>query len=127
VSLWTPLSQPAVAARWFGPALVWLWPVPLAVLACAWGILRAVRVRAEVLPYLLTLGLITLGYMGFLISIWPNLIPPGISLWDAAAPRSSLEFTLVGAVIILPLILAYTAWGYWVFRGKVRASDAGYH
>lgn len=127
VSLWTPLSQPAIAARWFGPALAWLWPVPLAVLACGWGILHAVKIGAEIRPYVLTLALIALGYLGFLISIWPNLIPPGISLWAAAAPESSLKFTLAGAVVILPVILAYTAWGYWVFRGKVRAHDEGYH
>jgi len=127
VSLWTPLSQPAIASRWFGPALSMLWPVPLAVLACVGGILHAVKIRNEIRPYLLTLALIALGYAGFLISIWPNLIPPGISLWAAAAPQSSLKFTLVGVVFILPVILAYTGYSYWVFRGKVRAHDEGYH
>lgn len=127
VSVWTPQIHAAIAERWFGPALRWLWPVPLAVLACGWGIQRAVQKGSERAPYLLTLALITLGYAGFLISIWPNMIPPSISLWQAAAPESSLRFTLVGAVVILPLILAYTAWAYWVFRGKVRATDEGYH
>ena len=127
ISLWTPLSQPAIADRWFWPALRFLWPVPLAVLACVWGILRAVRRRREVLPYLLALVLVALGYVGLLISIWPNLIPPDISLWAAAAPPGSLKFTLVGVGLILPLILLYTGYAYWVFRGKVRADDSGYH
>ena len=127
VSIWTPLSQPAIASRWFGPALSALWPVPVAVLVCVYGILRAVRARNEILPYLLTLGLIVLGYTGFLISIWPNLIPPGVSLWQAAAPESSLKFTLIGVVFILPCILLYTGYSYWVFRGKVQAGDVGYH
>jgi cytochrome d ubiquinol oxidase subunit II len=127
VSLWTPLSQPLIAERWFGSALPWLWPVPLAVLACVYGILRAVKARNEILPYLLSLVVITLGYLGFLISIWPNLIPPGVSLWAAAAPASSLKFALVGVVFILPVILFYTGYSYWVFRGKVQAHDEGYH
>jgi cytochrome d ubiquinol oxidase subunit II len=127
VSLWTPLSQPEIARRWFGPALGMLWPVPLAVLACVYGILRAVRARREICPYLLSLVLIALGYLGFLISIWPNLIPPGVSLWAAAAPESSLKFALVGVVFILPVILFYTGYSYWVFRGKVHAHDEGYH
>ncbi|WP_028534532.1 cytochrome d ubiquinol oxidase subunit II [Paludibacterium yongneupense] len=127
ISVWTPLSQPAIASRWFGPALSMLWPVPLAVLACARGILQAVKTGNETRPYLLTLALIALGYLGFLISIWPNLIPPGVSLWAAAAPESSLKFTLIGVVAILPVILFYTGYSYWVFRGKVRPHDEGYH
>ena len=78
-------------------------------------------------PYFLALGIVFIGYSGFLISIWPHLIPPSITLWEAAAPHSSQAFALVGALIIIPIILAYTALGYWVFRGKVREDDAAYH
>ncbi|MBM3116843.1 cytochrome d ubiquinol oxidase subunit II [Jeongeupia naejangsanensis] len=128
VSVWTPLREPAVAARWFSlPNFFWLAPVPLAVLGCAWGIRRALRQGRDYAPYFLALAIVALGYCGFLISIWPYLIPPAVTLWDAAAPASSQSFTLVGALIIIPVILAYTALGYWVFRGKVRADDAGYH
>ena len=60
------------------------------------------------------------------ISLWPNIIPPAISIWEAAAPPQSMGFTLVGALFIIPFILAYTAWSYYVFRGKVKAGE-GYH
>lgn len=128
VSLWTPLIDPAIARRWFSlPNLMYLLPVPLAVAGCTLGILRAVKRRSEQAPYWLAIGIAALGYLGFLLSIWPHLIPPSITLWQAAAPRTSQAFTLVGAVIIIPIILTYTALGYWVFRGKVRAHDGGYH
>ncbi|GGY14008.1 cytochrome d ubiquinol oxidase subunit II [Paludibacterium paludis] len=128
VSIWTPLLDTAIGERWFRlPNLFFLMPVPLAVLACVAAILRACRNKNERQPYGFALLLAALGYAGFVISIWPMLIPPSVSLWQAAAPESSLAFTLVGAVIIIPVILVYSALGYWVFRGKVRASDEGYH
>jgi cytochrome d ubiquinol oxidase subunit II len=128
VSLWTPLVDPAIAQRWFSlPNLFYLLPVPVAVALCVWGIFRAVSRRQEKAPYFLALAIAALGYAGFLISIWPHLIPPSVTLWEAAAPRSSQAFALVGALIIIPVILVYTALGYWVFRGKVRAGDSGYH
>ena len=77
-------------------------------------------------PFILTLLLLFLGYSGLAISLWPNIIPPSISIWDAASPPQSLGFTLVGALFIIPFILAYTAWSYYVFRGKVKAGE-GYH
>lgn len=70
--------------------------------------------------------LIFLGFSGLGISIWPNIIPPDISLYAAAAPPQSQSFMLVGALIIIPIILAYTFWSYYVFRGKVRHGE-GYH
>jgi cytochrome d ubiquinol oxidase subunit II len=72
-------------------------------------------------------AIIFLGYSGLLISIFPNIVPPSLSIWDAVAPRSSQIFVLVGVAIILPIILSYTALAYWVFRGKVRPGDEGYH
>ena len=48
-----------------------------------------------------------------------------MTIWQAAAPYESQLFMLVGAVVLVPLILAYTAWSYWVFRGKV--GEHGYH
>lgn len=127
ISLWTPLAHPAIAARWFTlPNLYWFIPVPLLVVICAWSLLQAVRKEAHYSPFLLTLLLVFLGFSGLGISVWPNLIPPSISLWQAAAPPQSLGFMLVGALFIIPIILVYTFWSYYVFRGKVKHSD-GYH
>ena len=127
VSLWTPLAHADIAERWFSlPNIFWFMPVPLLVLLCAWALLRAVARNANYSPFLLTLTLIFLGYSGLGISLWPNIIPPSISIWDAAAPPQSQGFILVGALFIIPFILMYTAWSYYVFRGKVTEED-GYH
>ncbi len=127
VSLWTPLSHPAVAARWFSlPNIVFLAPVPLLVLAVAGGILHGLRRETQATPFLLSLFLLFLGYSGLAISLWPHIIPPSISIWAAAAPPESMGFTLVGTLFIIPFILVYTAWSYYVFRGKVKAGE-GYH
>lgn len=127
VSLWTPLAHPAVAERWFSlPNFFWLSPVPLLVLLCTYALLRVLKNRAHYQPFLLTLALVFLGYLGLGISIWPHIVPPSISIWEAAAPPQSLVFMLVGTGIIIPVILAYTAWSYYVFRGKV-THETGYH
>jgi cytochrome d ubiquinol oxidase subunit II len=81
---------------------------------------------ARASPFLLALLLLFLGYTGLAISLWPNIIPPAISIREAAAPPESMGFTLVGALFVIPFILAYTAMSYYVFRGKVRAGE-GYH
>lgn len=127
VSLWTPLAHAEIAERWFSlPNLFWFMPVPLLVLLCTWALLRAVARNANYAPFLLTLMLIFLGYSGLGISLWPNIIPPSVSIWDAASPPQSQGFILVGALFIIPFILMYTVWSYYVFRGKVREED-GYH
>ncbi|MDP2746030.1 cytochrome d ubiquinol oxidase subunit II [Pseudomonas sp.] len=127
VSLWTPLAHTEIAERWFSmPNIFWFMPVPLLVLLCTWALLRAVARNANYSPFLLTLTLIFLGYSGLGISLWPNIIPPSISIWEAAAPPQSQGFILVGALFIIPFILMYTAWSYYVFRGKVTEED-GYH
>jgi len=127
VSLWTPLAHAEIAERWFSlPNIFWFMPVPLLVLLCTRALLRAVARNANYAPFLLTLTLIFLGYSGLGISLWPNIIPPSISIWEAAAPPQSQGFILVGALFIIPFILMYTAWSYYVFRGKVTEED-GYH
>jgi cytochrome d ubiquinol oxidase subunit II len=127
LSVWTPLVHADVAARWFTfPNLIFFAPVPLLVLLTAWMILRVLERPTHAAPFLLTLVLLFLGYSGLGISLWPNIIPPSISIRAAAAPPQSMGFLLVGALLIIPLILVYTAWSYYVFRGKVRAGD-GYH
>ena len=127
VSLWTPIAYPQIADRWFSmPNLIWFMPVPLLVVVTFYGLLKAVARNANYTPFLLTLVLIFLGYSGLGISLWPNIIPPSISIWDAAAPPQSQGFMLVGTLFILPFILMYTFWSYYVFRGKVTHED-GYH
>ncbi|MDE3738304.1 MULTISPECIES: cytochrome d ubiquinol oxidase subunit II [Pseudomonas] len=127
VSIWTPLAHEDIAARWFSlPNLFWFMPVPILVLVCTWALLRAVANNAHHAPFVLTLVLIFLGYSGLGISLWPNVIPPSISIWEAASPPQSQGFILVGALFIIPFILMYTAWSYYVFRGKVTQED-GYH
>ena len=127
ISLWTPWMDSRIAERWFTmPNLLWLSPVPLLVIVCFYNLQRALKNKAETSPFLYTLGLVLLGYAGLGISIWPNIIPPQMSIYVAAAPPQSQQFALIGAVIIMPIILAYTAWGYYVFRGKVHKGEA-YH
>lgn len=127
VSLWTPLLHPAIADRWFTlPNLLFFLPVPILVVLAAWGLIRTVASGRHAAPFVLTLLLLFVGYTGLAISLWPNIIPPSMSIWDAAGPPQSLGFALVGALFIIPFILAYTAWSYFVFRGKVKAGE-GYH
>jgi cytochrome bd ubiquinol oxidase subunit II len=128
VSAWTALGQPAVVQRWLGDhRLFYFAPVPVLVVASVWGILRAVDRRIEWAPFPLALLLLFLGYSGLIISIWPNIVPPSLTIWDASSNHSSQLFALVGTAIILPIILCYSFMQYRVFRGKVREGDAGYH
>ena len=132
VSLWTPLAHGAIAQRWFSmPGIVLFAPVPILVVATCWQLMRLLTGggRGKIPgagPFLLALFLLFLGYSGLAISLWPNIIPPGVSFRDAAAPAQSQGFALVGALLIIPIILAYTGWAYYVFRGKVTGEE-GYH
>ena len=127
VSLWVPMLDNEIASRWFGwPNIAFLCPVPLAVLATTAALYRSVRGFHEVSPFLLAMLLFLMGYLGLVISIWPNVIPPDISIWDAASPPETQSFLLVGIAVLVPLILAYTAWSYWIFRGKV-GDHTAYH
>jgi len=124
LSVWSPLAHERIARRWFAwPNLAWLAPVPVLVVLAGWGLLRALRRGRELAPFLLALALLLLGYLGLGISLWPNVIPPDVTIHAAAGPASSLRFALVGALVTIPVILAYTAFTYWVFRGKVRAGE----
>ena len=128
ISAWTPLTHPAIADRWFTlPNLFFLLPVPLLVLLFSFWQWRCLNnPHSHTRPFLLTLGLVFIGFSGLGISIWPHIIPPSITLWQAAAPPQSQGFMLVGALLIIPVILVYTFWSYYVFRGKVQHGE-GYH
>lgn len=127
VSVWTPLRHHEVATRWFSfPNIVLLAPVPLLVAAAIFTLLRSLKGAPFRVPFLMALALVFLGYTGMAISIWPHIVPPAITIWEAAAPPASQGFVLVGTLFILPFILMYTVWSYYVFRGKVKAGE-GYH
>lgn len=128
VSLWTPFLDAQFLSRWFTwPNIVITAPMPILVLVVAGILWRGLHDhRREKTPFIAALSLFVLSYIGLGISFWPLMVPPSITFYDAAAPDSSLGFLLVGAVILLPIILAYTAYAYWVFRGKVDR-HAHYH
>jgi cytochrome d ubiquinol oxidase subunit II len=122
ISLWTPLLDAEIARRWFGlPTLFYLSPVPVLTAVAAYGLWRALRRRRDVQPFRWALALFVLCYAGLGISLFPYVVPRSVTVHQAAAPDESLLFLLVGAAVLLPVILAYTAHAYWVFRGKVRA------
>jgi cytochrome d ubiquinol oxidase subunit II len=127
VSIWTPVASPMVAARWFiWPNILILAPVPIATAAAALMTWRALGSRAEILPFAGAILLFVLSYLGIGISLYPMIVPYHFTLWEAASSERTQAFLLVGTLVLLPVILMYTGWSYWVFRGKVRA-DSGYH
>jgi len=126
VSFATPTLEFQYAERWFDyPGLLVAVPMPLLVAVTAFALWRSLKSGRDWLPFALTLALFLLSMIGLGISIWPDVIPGRVTIWQAAAPYSSQLFMLVGAAVLVPLILAYTAWSYWVFRGKV--GEGGYH
>ena len=127
VSLWTPFLSPEIADRWFTfPQLLFVLPVPIltAILAAilGWGLLK----KKDQVAFPTSISLFALCFAGLGIGISPYIVPRAITIQEAAAPDSSLFFMLIGALILLPIIIAYTAFTYWVFRGKVDP-EAGYH
>lgn len=126
-SLWTPLIDPHYLGRWLSfPAVIFSILVPLLVLTCVTVILSGLNREKDLYPFLAALGLFVLGFVGIGISFFPYIVPPSLTIQEAAAPDASLAFLLVGAVVLIPIILAYTGYAYWVFRGKVRPGE-GYH
>jgi cytochrome d ubiquinol oxidase subunit II len=126
VSAYTPFLESRYYKAWFGwPGVLAAAQMPLLVALVGFLLWRSFGRNRDYLPFFLTLGLFGLSMAGLAISIWPDVIPGRISIWEAAAPRSSQLFMLAGASLMVPIILAYTGWAYWVFRGKV--DDEGYH
>lgn len=127
VSLWTPFLKPEIAQRWFSlPNLFYLAPVPLVTGLLTFALWQALDRGREVWPFALSMALFALSYLGLAISLWPLLIPPSVTIWQAAAPPETQVFLLVGMAFLIPAILGYTAYSYWVFRGKV-TGGFGYH
>jgi cytochrome bd ubiquinol oxidase subunit II len=125
VSIWTPLLNERVAHRWFSlPNLFWLLPIPVLTALVAISIWLAVDRDNEFWPLLGAVLLFLLSFLGIAVSLWPFIVPYQYTLWQAAADESTQAFLLIGTLLLIPLILVYTAWSYWVFRGKVRADLA---
>jgi cytochrome bd ubiquinol oxidase subunit II len=101
--------------------------VPLLVAGAAFVLFTGLRRRRELSPFLASLALFVLSFIGLLISFFPYIVPTSVTLWEAAAPDESLGFLLAGAAFLIPVILLYTAYSYWVFRGKVETGGTGYH
>jgi len=127
VSVWTPLAVERIAARWFtSPNILWLWPVPVLTAITALMLWRWLDGGGDVPPLLGAIALFLLGYLGLVISSYPYIVPPSLTVWQASAAPASQMFMLVGTIVMLPMVLGYTAFVYWLFRGKVRHGE-GYH
>jgi cytochrome d ubiquinol oxidase subunit II len=126
VSILTPLGNAEIARRWFTwPNIIYLAPVPIITGLIGIGEWYALA-RRELIPFLGAILLFLMSYIGIAVSLWPMIVPFHYSLWEAASSESTQAFLLIGTLFLLPIILMYTAWSYWVFRGKVRGS-IGYH
>jgi len=127
VSLWTPLAFERIAGRWFSfPNILFLWWVPAVTALVAFAAWRAIVSGRETLPFLATIALFLLGYLGLLISNFPYIVPPSLTIWQAAASPPTHVFMLMGTLVMLPIIFGYTIFVYWMFSGKLREGE-GYH
>jgi cytochrome d ubiquinol oxidase subunit II len=127
ISLWTPIAVERIMLRWFSlPNFILLAPIPLLTALAAFICWRGLERGDEVAPFLAAIALFLLGFLGLVVSNAPYMVPPSVTVWQAAAPPSSQIFMLVGVLVMLPVILGYTVFVYWTFRGKVREGE-GYH
>ena len=128
VSIWTPFLSPDIFDRWFTvPNMYFVAPVPLLTALAAGLIARGLHKRQDAVIYPVTIALLGLGFVGLGVGLTPWIVPRAVTIHQAAAPDESLLFMLVGAMIMLPLILGYTGYSYWIFRGKLKNDGAGYH
>lgn len=127
VSLWTPLMDSHIADRWFSwPNMAYLSIIPMITMIIAFFEWRALNNHSEIIPFIGAMGLFLISYLGIAISLFPMIVPHHFTLWQAASSPDTQAFLIIGTLFLLPIILMYSAWSYWVFRGKVRA-DFGYH
>jgi cytochrome d ubiquinol oxidase subunit II len=130
VSLWVPFLEREIEARWFSvPNIFYLAPIPLVTALTAYRLYRALENGRQYRPFFLAIALFLLGYLGLGISLFPYIVPPNVTIWQAANTVESQLFALVGFAIVMPLTFAYTGYAYWVFRGKVaeEIKAGGYH
>ncbi len=127
VTIWTPLHYPSVLENWFNPPRVYfIWTFPVMGLTAFYGLIRSLKARREIYPFICSVLLFLAGYFGLIASVYPNVVPPSITFQEAAAQRETLRFTLFGVIIVLPVVLGYTIYSYTVFRGKV-VKEKYYH
>jgi cytochrome d ubiquinol oxidase subunit II len=127
VSLWTPLAFERIATRWFStPNIYYLWPVPTLTALTAFAAWRWLEQGREMAPFFATIALFLFGYLGLVISVFPYLVPPSLTIWQTAAVPATQKFMLIGTLALLPIIIGYFVFVYWLFRGKVRTGE-GYH
>ena len=127
VSIWTPFQNFVYFERWFAmPGFLYTLPIPLALVFAIYKLFTGIARGQDVTPFLAAMALFVISFIGIGISFYPFMVPPSLTIWDTAAPDASLKFALVGTVVLIPLILGYTAYAYWVFRGKIDPEN-GYH
>jgi cytochrome d ubiquinol oxidase subunit II len=120
VTIWTPLHYPPALTNWFSPPRIYfIWAFPMLGLMAFYGLINSLKARREILPFVYSVIFFFAGYLGLIASIYPYALPPSITFQEAAAQKETLRFTLWGVIIVLPLVLGYTVYSYWVFRGKV--------
>lgn len=126
VTVWTPFHYPSALKNWLSPPRIYfIWSFPMIGLAAFYGLIKSLKARREILPFVFSVIFYFAGYLGLIASLYPYAIPPSITFREAAAQQETLRFTLWGVIIVLPLVLAYTAYSYTIFRGKV--GKEGYH
>jgi cytochrome bd ubiquinol oxidase subunit II len=119
VSISMPMMNPEVKTLWFSlPNFFYLLPVPLVTVVLFGVIWHDLHQGREYRPFLLSVGVFLMGYLGLGISLWPWLVPFKITFRQAAAVAPSQSLLLVGTAVILPVVLTYTAFCYYLFRGK---------
>ncbi|MDP3560516.1 MAG: cytochrome d ubiquinol oxidase subunit II [Legionellaceae bacterium] len=119
VSIWTPLHSNVIFARWYSyPNFIYLSPLPLLALIAVFLTWKNLSKQNEVKPFMYSILIFLCSYVGIGVSVYPYLIPHQVTLWEAAAPNTTLKFILIGVVIMLPILLGYTAYAYYLFRGK---------
>jgi cytochrome d ubiquinol oxidase subunit II len=125
VSVSIPMMSPAIRALWFStPTFFYLLPIPLTTAACFVVIWRDLHRGREYGPFLLSLGVFLTGYLGLGISFWPWLVPFEVTFRQAAAAPPSQSLLLVGTLVMLPVVLTYTGFCYYLFRGKASHESA---
>jgi cytochrome bd ubiquinol oxidase subunit II len=128
VSLAMPLMNKDIKHLWFSlPNFYWLQPMPVLSVVFWVMLWRDLAAGREFRPFFLTLGIFLMNYIGIGVSTWPWLVPFKVTLWHAAAAPESQSLLLLGTVFLLPCILTYTGYCFWVFRGKAsHEHDAAY-
>jgi cytochrome d ubiquinol oxidase subunit II len=128
VSAWTALTQVEVAERWFAwPRILPQALLPAAAICVVVLTWRSLWGRREALPFLLAVVLFLFGFGGLVLSLWPYVVPRHVTIWTGASDEASLRFAGVALALVLPIVLGYTGYAYWIFRGKTVSTHHSGH